>query len=261
MKRRTVLICLPLVLLAGCARQTEAPASAPNVQKTTGEVQVAAAADLTDVFTEIGKSFERETGAVVQLTFGATGQLATQIESGAPFEVFAAANAEYVERLEKGGKTVSGTSKVYALGKIALWTKPGSPLEPKAEAASVLKGAKRIAIANPETAPYGKTAKEYLQQSGLWTEVSGKLVFGENVRQVRLFAQTGNVDAAILPVSLMRSFPGRVVPLSDHFYIPLRQTLVLLKKGERNPAALSFLRFVLSRGRDALKRHGFDLPK
>ena len=260
---RAIFVLLPLLLTAchNVSTSDNGTETPPTPRRT--EIRVAAAADLTDAFTEIGIAFEKETGTKVSLTFGATGQLTTQIENGAPFDVFAAADNSYVTRLEKGGKTVSGTSQVYAIGTLALWTKKSTKDAGKVADLSVwAKTAPlRVAIANPEVAPYGRAAKEALHNAGVLAQIEPKLAYAENVRQARQYAQTGNVDAALLPISLTKGLPGSALPIPENLYTPLQQMIVLLKPAVHSSEAYTFENYVMGKGKVVLARHGFALPK
>ena len=263
LRGRAIFVLLPIFLSACHNGLTPENGTETKPIPRRTEIQVAAAADLTDAFTEIGIAFEKETGTKVSLTFGATGQLTTQIENGAPFDVFAAADKDYVMRLERGGKTVAGTSQVYALGTLALWTKMSTKKTGKVADLSVWAktAPARIAIANPEVAPYGRAAKEALHNAGVLAQVEPKLVYAGNVRQARQYAQTGNVDAAFLPIPLTRGLPGNALPIPENLYTPLQQTIVLLKPAAHSSEAYTFENYVLGKGKAVLVRHGFALPK
>ncbi len=183
------------VCLASCrGPQGDSPAPGP--------LTVSAAADLTYAFQEIGKAFEAETGHTVVFNFGSTGQLAQQIEQGAPVDVFAAANVSFIDELEQQGLILTDTKQLYARGRLALWLRADSPLEISHIEDLTQPGVRRIAIANPDHAPYGMAAREALQAAGVWEAVQPRLVLGENVRQTLQYAETGNVDVAIVALSL-----------------------------------------------------------
>src|SRR4030095_15210530 len=191
---KAALVLLSLVLILSCS-------SAPRVQHT-GELTVAAAADLTGAFEEIGREFQSSTNTKVIFNFGSSGLLAKQIENGAPIDLFAAANLDYINQLEQKGLIVPDTKKVYARGRLIIWTLKDSPLGIEKLADLTKPEVKRIAIANPEHAPYGMAARQALERAVLWESVKPKLVYGENVRQTLQYAQTGNVEVAIVALSL-----------------------------------------------------------
>jgi molybdate transport system substrate-binding protein len=180
-----------LFLFHGCA-----PRGRDTQQANEREIIVAPAADVGPAFEELGKKYEQETGFKVTFSFGSTGTLAKQIENGAPFDLFAAANVAFVDNLEKEGLILPDTKALYARGRITIWTLPDSPLQvTRLENLGNL-DFDYLAIANPEHAPYGTAAKEVLQSAGVWDKVKSKLVFGENVRQTQQYAETGNAGIA-----------------------------------------------------------------
>ena len=237
--RRLLLVLL--LLLTGCSAQA---ADRPLL--------VAAASDLQPAFTELGALYEEQTGRRVTFTFGSSGQLSQQIVNGAPYEVFAAANASYVDDVLAAGRGDAATKRQYALGRLAVWT--------SGRAASLQDLAqprfRRIAVANPEHAPYGEAAVEALRSSGLYDRLQPRLVYGENVSDTLRLATSGNADAALVALSLatvQEDGAFTEVPASAH--APLRQALVVT--GER-PAARRFADLVTSeRGRGVLRRYGF----
>jgi molybdate transport system substrate-binding protein len=230
------------------------------------EITVSAASDLTPAFTEIGREFERETGIRVRFNFGSTGQLAQQIERGAPVDLFAAANVSFVDQLEARGLTVPGTKALYARGRITIWVRDDPPRAPPTRIEDLAGDRyRRIAIANPEHAPYGAAAREALEAAGVWGAVAPKLVYGENVRQALQYAETGNVDAAIVALSLSIESGGRWTIVPESLHRPLDQALVVIRarRGtERDEAAARrFAEYVNSaRGRPVMRRFGFVLP-
>lgn len=238
-------------LLGGCKSPTPAP--------TTPPVQVAAAADLTVAFEEMGKLFEARTGQKVTFSFGASGSLAKQLGQGAPFDLFAAANASFVDGAVSSGACDGSTKALYARGHVVVWTKK-SGIELATLSDLKQAGVKHIAIANPEHAPYGKAAKEALESAGLWTELANKIVQAENVRQALQFAQTGNADAAIVALSLVvRDQSGNMLAVDPQLYRPIEQTLVVCKRGKNADGARRFAELVVSaEGRQLLARYGFE---
>jgi len=222
---------------------------------------VSAAADLTSAFEELGKVFERETGIKVTFNFGSTGQLTQQIEQGAPVDLFAAANIRFIEELEQKNLILPDTKALYAQGRITLWTRAGTtlPLERIEDLARA--DVRKVAIANPEHAPYGVAAREALQSTGVWQAVQPKLVFGENVVQTLQYAETGNVDAAIVALSISVGSGGRWVLVPREAHRPLNQALAVVRSTRREAGARRFATFINSpSGRPIMRKYGFILP-
>lgn len=246
--------CLLLALVAslGCGKR-EAPSQAP--------LKVAGAADLANAFQEVGAAFEKKTGERVVFTFGSTGMLAKQIEQGAPFEIFAAANISFVDDVISAGACFADSKALYARGRVVVWAKtaPAPTLAELAESRFV-----KIAIANPEHAPYGRAAKEALQKAGVWESVVSRLVYGENVQQTLQYAQSGNADAAIVAVSLALQSGGSHTLVGADMHAPLDQALVVCKGSTGQgpaPRATRFAEYVSSpEGRAIMTRYGFVLP-
>ena len=225
------------------------------------EITVAAASDLSPAFEEIGREFEAQQRIHVIFTFGSTGMLTRQIENGAPFDLFAAANVGYIDELEQKGLIVPGTKAIYARGRITLWTTTESPLQIENITDLVRPEIKRIAIANPDHAPYGMAAQQALQSVGIWETVKPKLVYGDNIRQTLQYAETGNVEVAIVALSLSQQSKGRWTLIPEELHRPLDQALAVIK-GTRNEAeARAFAGFVTGRrGKEILGKYGFAFP-
>lgn len=225
-------------------------------------VQVAAASDLSRAFTELGHSFEAKTQQKVVFAFGSTGLLAKQIREGAPFDVFAAANVSFVTDLVQAQACVASTQAAYARGRLVMWSRRGG-VKPAASLADLTDARfTRIAIANPEHAPYGKAAKEALAKLGLWKPLESRIVYGENVKQTLQFAQSGNAEAAIVALSLVTgSHDGTYSLVDEALHAPIDQALVVCKHGKSEKAGAAFARFVNgSEGRAVMRRYGFVLP-
>jgi len=221
---------------------------------------VAAAADLVFALREIAHIFEKEHEVKVTLTFGSTGQLAQQIQHGAPVDVFFAASVAYVEDLRGKGAILSDSVEPYAQGQIVLAAQKGrsgiSTLEDLTR-----NDVKRIAIANPAHAPYGMAAREALMSANLWTQVQPKLVYGENVRQALQFLQTSNVDAAIIALSVAQVPEVRFTRIDRSLYRPIVQVAAVTTRSRQPDLARAFIRFVNGpQGRPIMKRFGFLLP-
>ena len=169
--------------------------SAPGFAQQQPAPPVAAAADLKFALAEVATAFEKQTGQAVKLTFGSSGNFATQLEQGAPFQLYFSADEAYVQRLAAKGLT-RDDGTVYAVGRIVLFAPHGSPLTVDAQLGDLKAGladgrVRRFAIANPEHAPYGRRAMEALQRAGIWDAIRPKLVMGENIAQTAQFATTG----------------------------------------------------------------------
>ena len=211
------------------------------------EVQVAVAANFLAPLQEIAKSFEKETGHQTLITSGATGQLFTQIQHGAPFEVMISADAKTPKKLVKNELALADSQFTYARGKLVLWSVDPALVD---AGGAVLKTGKfkHLAIANPKTAPYGTAAMEALDKLGLTASLKSKLVEGENISQAKQFVDTGNAEVGFVALSQIykngkiTKGSAWVVPLD--LYAPIYQDAVLLKKGEDNPAATALLNYL-----------------
>lgn len=257
-------IALAATLAAGLAAGAPPP-GAPG-KRGAGTLAIAVAANAKPVVDEMARAFEAaHPGVRIEVTSGASGTFFAQVQSGAPFDLFFSADRAYPRRLVAAGLAV-GSDVVYAVGRLAVWTPAGSPLDVAGRGLAALAApdARRIAIANPSLAPYGRAAEAALRSARVWDAVEHRLVLGESVAQAAQFARTGAADAALLPLSLA-SGPGLaggnvwIVPDGDH--PPIAQSAVVLR-GARDPAlAQAFLRFATGpAGRALLARQGYGLP-
>jgi molybdate transport system substrate-binding protein len=224
-------------------------------------ITISAASDLRFAFEEIKEAFEEETGIGVDFNFGSTGQLAQQIESGAPVDVFAAANVSYIDDLAAEALVIEETRTLYARGQIVLWTHPDSALEVETIDRLADDDIGRIAIANPDHAPYGTAAREALVSAGIWDAVQDKLVLGENISDTLRYGETGNVDVAIVALSLAIPGDGRWTIVPQELYLPLDQEMAVIAGTPHEDEARAFVAFVSSeRGREIMREYGFALP-
>lgn len=269
--RPIIVFILAVLVLTACAGggvpfATSTTTLAPTVETaaSTGvTLTVAGAADLTPAFQELGMLFTEQTGIEVVFNFGSTGQLTQQIEQGAPVDVFAAANQSYIDDLDQAGLVIPDTVALYAQGRITIWTRADNPLSFSTINDLTQDGVTRIAIANPEHAPYGVAAREALESAGLWETLLPKLILGENVAQTLQYAETGNVDVAIvaLSLSIAAGDEGRYVLLPAELHNPLDQALAVVGSTEHEAEARQFAAFVNSEaGREVMRRYGFILP-
>jgi molybdate transport system substrate-binding protein len=246
---------VPALLLSTALAGSGCKTAAPN---PAAQVQVAAASDLSVAFEEMGKLFQARTGQHVTFSFGASGVLAKQLSQGAPFDLFAAANASFVDSAVQAGACDGATKALYARGHVVAWTRSnGIKLRSLADLLSP--EIAHIAIANPEHAPYGIAAREALTSAGLWPALRSKVVHAENVRQALQFAQTGNADVAIVARSLVAKDDAGVHLLIDPaLHGPIEQTLVVCRHGKNSEGARAFARLVeSSEGQALLERYGF----
>lgn len=232
-----------------------------NSSTSTPELTVAAASDLTQAFEEIGREFESSHKTRVVFVFGSTGMLTRQIENGAPMDLFAAANVSFIEQLEQKELIIPGTKSIYARGRITLWTPFESNLRLKSIADLARPEVTRIAIANPDHAPYGLAGKQALEAAGIWDRVKPKLVYGDNIRQTLQYAQTGNVEVAIMALSLSMQGQGRWTLIPEELHKPLDQGLGIMKSTKNESAARAFAAFLAGpQGQAILKKYGFSFP-
>jgi molybdate transport system substrate-binding protein len=228
---------------------------------------VAAASDLQSVLPGIVSQFEKDTGRRVRLTFGSSGNFFTQIQNGAPFDVFLSADIDYAKRLEGSGHAESGSLYEYATGRIVLWTRKDSGIDVKRGLTVLTDGrVRRIAIANPEHAPYGRAAVAALRHERLYEQVQGKFVLGENISQAAQFAQTGSADAGVLALSLALSptlkRSGTYVDIPESWYPPIEQAAVVLASSRQKSLARQFIDYL--RKPDSvriLQSYGFAVPQ
>jgi molybdate transport system substrate-binding protein len=252
------LLLISLLFLSACSHQAVAFAvsqqstsaspvrtgrAIPNDTAET-ELTVAAAADLQFAFNDLARLFEEQTGHKVTLVFGSTGQLAQQIENGAPYDLFAAANIDYIDQL--------AAKKLVLEESVALYAQLKDLLNPQI---------KHIAIANPEHAPYGVAARQALEASGLWDAIEPKLVLGENVRQALQYVQTGDAEAGIVALSVANVPENTWTLIDDSLHQPLDQALAIVATSRHPDLAFQFARFINSEsGRPVMRRYGFILP-
>jgi molybdate transport system substrate-binding protein len=227
------------------------------------EIRVAAAADLKFAMQDVAAQFEKQTGKKVDVTYGSSGNFFSQLQNGAPFDLFFSADIDYPRKLDAAGLAEPGTLYEYAIGRIALWTPADSKVDVASLGWKALLDAsvQKIAIANPEHAPYGRAAVAALQKAGIYDQVKPKLVYGENISQAAQFVQSGNAQAGIVAMSLAVS-PGMndgkrwEVPADMH--PPIEQAAIVLKSAANKGAARAFLDFVKSEsGRATLAKYGF----
>ncbi len=241
-------------------------ASSPVAAADRSPVSVAAAANLKPALEELERAFEAQhPGVDVRVTYGASGAFFAQIESGAPFDLFFSADREYPAKLVAA--RLANDEVVYAIGRLALWVPDGSPLDIEGRGLAGLAdpAVRRIAIANPAVAPYGRAAEAALRAAGILDAVAPKLVLGTSVAQAAQFAGSGAADAALLPRSVASSpalAAGRCVPVPDTLHPPIEQSAVVLG-GARAPAlARDLLGFVRgAEGQRVLARHGYAPPR
>ena len=231
------------------------------------EIKVAAAADLSYALKDLGAQFQQKTGNAVSFSLGASGNLYSQIQNGAPLDLFFSADAEYPRKLAAAGRLDPASLRSYAVGELVLWVPKGSPLNPQLLHMDLLLQAsvQKIAIANPEHAPYGRAAMAGLEHFGLKDKVAGKLVLGESVSQAAQFVQSGNAQAALIPLSLASSpamkDTGKYWKLPDGSYPEIQQVAGIVSSSRHKQAARAFLDFVGSaQGTAVLQKYGFTIP-
>ncbi len=224
-----------------------------------GEVHVAVATNFAKAARALGAAFTAETGHRAVLSDGSTGKLYAQIVSGAPFQVFLAADVERPRRLEAEGRAVAGTRFAYAFGRLVLWSP--DPARITGETALTSDDFRYLAIANPELAPYGAAARELLQQLDLWDRLQRRIVRGEDIGQAFQFVATGNAELGLVALSQVSGRGGSQWIVPPDRYAPIEQQAVLLEPGRDDPAAHAFLEFLRGdAARAQIERAGYGVP-
>jgi molybdate transport system substrate-binding protein len=213
------------------------------------EITVAAAADLQFVLKDVATRFEQQTGNTVKLIFGSSGNFFSQIQNGAPFDVFFSADLDYPKQLEDAGFAEPNTLYQYATGEIVIWVRNDSKLDlSKGLAALLDPSVNKIAIANPAHAPYGRAAMAVLEHEKLSEKLKSKFVLGENVSQAAQFVESGSAEAGIIALSLAMApavkEKGRYVEVPVSSYPPLRQGCIVLKSSKHKASALAYVEFL-----------------
>jgi molybdate transport system substrate-binding protein len=243
---------------------TWALACAPGVEPSgsSGPLLVAAASDLTDALPDVVGAFRRRPeGFEVRPAFGSSGQLARQVEAGAPFDVFLSANEAYVKGLADRGLVEPGSVRPYAVGSLVLAVHPSAAGDVAGLADLEKPGVKAVAVANPEFAPYGIAARQALSRAGLWDRLASRLATAETVRQALQFVRSGNADAGLVGRSSARGSGLKVVEVPPDLYDPIVQSLGVVAGSPRKARAEAFVGFLLGpEGREVLASHGFGPP-
>ncbi|HLI63089.1 MAG TPA: molybdate ABC transporter substrate-binding protein [Terriglobales bacterium] len=228
------------------------------------EIKVAAAADLSYAMKDLAQRFEQRTGNQVLLSFGASGNFYSQIQNGAPYDLFFSADVDYPKKLAAAGWIEDLSLRTYATGRLVLWVSNRSPLDPQTLQMGLLlqPSVRRVAIANPQHAPYGRAAMAALEHFGMKDKVAGKLVLGENISQAAQFVESGNAQAGLIALSLALSpamrETGKYWELPQDAYPQIQQGAGILSSSRHKPAAQAFLDYVTSpEGAAVLERYGF----
>jgi molybdate transport system substrate-binding protein len=239
--------------LSGCGIRSNPTAEAPII--------VAAATNLTDVFGPVGRAFQARTGIPITFSYGSTAQLAQQLDNGAPFDVFAAADTEHIDSLISKGRLVKASRAVYALGQLALWIPQGEQRGIRTLSDLKASQVQVVAIAQPDLAPYGHASIEALRNAHLWEAVQPKVVYSNTISQTRQMASSGNADAAFTAYSLVLHDQGRVLKIDPGLYRPIEQALGIAVSSARMEAARQFRAFLLNgEGRSILENSGYLPP-
>jgi molybdate transport system substrate-binding protein len=234
--------------------------SLPCGSATAAEVSVAVAANFTDAARQIAQRFHESTGHSAEISYGSTGKLYAQIQNGAPFEVFLAADTKRPAKAEEEGLAVPGSRFIYARGKLALWSAKSGRF---GDGAAYLRGETfhHLALANPETAPYGLAARQVMEHLDLLPALQSKLVQGDSIAQTFQFVATGNAEVGFVAYSQVTAWqgePGSLWEVPMEYYAPIEQAAVLLKTGADNPAAQAFLDFLKSdAAREIITAYGY----
>jgi molybdate transport system substrate-binding protein len=236
------------------------------IEARAGEITVAAAADLTFVFKEVGARFQKETGNSIKLSYGSSGNFFSQIKNGAPYDMFFSADVSFPKKLEAAGLIEPGSLYEYATGKVVIWVPSKSKLDINQGLKVLLDpGIGKIAIANPVHAPYGAAAVAAMQHEGMYDQVKAKIIQGDNILQAAQFVESGNADVGLIALSLALAPPmksaGHFVEIPSTDYPPVIQAVVILKSAKDKDTAEKFLKFLKEPSTVAImQQYGFVPP-
>jgi len=255
------------IYLLGACLLVSATSGWSQEKKGSPELVVAAAADLSTALKEIGDNYEKKTGVTVKLSFGASGALTQQIQNGAPFDLFFSADMDYPRQLIASRDADQATLYQYAVGKLVLWVAADSTLDVEHRGMNVLldPSVKKIAIANPQHAPYGRAAVAALKHAGVYDRVADRLVLGENVSQAAQFVESGNAQAGFVALAHavapgMRG-KGKYWEVPVDAYPPLAQGVILLSHSQHKKEAAEFLEYIKAKeAAEIFRKFGFTLP-
>ena len=231
------------------------------------QLNIAAASDLKFALTDLAATYEKQSNVKINLTFGSSGNFFAQIQNGAPFDIFFSADSDYPRKLNEAGLVLPNSADSYGVGKLILWSPANSKLNPQKSGWQSLldPSVQKIAVANPDHAPYGRTAIEALKNSGLYEKLKSKLVFGENISQAAQFVQSGNAEIGILAASITSApafASGHGWRIPQEQYTPLLQSFVVLKTSANKDAAVAFLAYIKSPVAQAIfEKYGFAKPE
>jgi molybdate transport system substrate-binding protein len=237
-------------------------------KKSPSELTVAAAADLSAALQEIGDRYEKKTGVHLKLSFGASGALTQQIQNGAPFDLFFSADMDYPRQLIAAGAAEQASLYQYAVGKLVLWVPADSTLDFDHKGINALldPSVKKIAIANPQHAPYGRAAVAALKHTGVYDQIADRLVLGENVAQAAQFVESGNAQAGFVALAHavapgMRD-KGKYWEVPADFYPPLAQGVIVISHSQHKKEAAEFLEYIKTQeAAELLRKFGFTVPQ
>ena len=231
-----------------------------SLSAPAAEVHVAVAANFTKPMEQLKREFEKVSQHTVIISFGSSGQLYSQIKNGAPYEVLLSADRERPEQLVAEGEAVSDSLFIYAVGKLALWSKQAHLVD-KLGKVLISGQFQHLAIANPQTAPYGTAAKQVMEKLGVWKTLKNKIVQGENITQTYQFVATGSAELGFIALSQYQG-DGSYWLVPQEQYDPIEQGAVLLKNGENHPAAQALMAFLqTSVAHAVIKKFGYVIPK
>ncbi len=254
-------VWVALTLLAFGCNNRPTPEE-PPVEETKPTLQIAAASDLKKALSVLAKRFTSDTLIEVNITFGASGVLAKQIQSGAPFDLFLAANISFVDKLAEDGHIDRNSVEPYARGKLVLAVGKTTGEAVQSLADLTRPEVKKIALANPVTAPYGAAGKQALERAGLWEKVSPKIVQAESVLQALQFVSSGNAEVGLVSSAISDEPDLKIVEVDPKLYDPIIQGLGVVSKTALTRDAEAFVRFLQSKdGQEILSSFGFSRPE
>lgn len=241
-------------LVTGCGDDRSSQASA--------EIRIAAAASLSHVFEEMKLDFERVHGQKVALVFGSSGLIAKQLTQGAMYDAFYSASPDFIEIPVKAGVCDRSTVHAYALGRLVVWTRDAGKA-PRTLTELTDPRFTKIALITPDLGSYGRAARQALERTDLWSRLTPRIVLANTATHAQQYAQTGNVDVALIPESLaIAAKSGHFIVVDPSLYDPVEQTAVICQGGSNAEGARAFAAFVgSSQGRSILERHGFVIPE